>query len=72
MIDPFKPSIRLSISSESSAESLQIVWNFAGWKLSPVYVNQTSLNMKLSTKLGGKQVTGPQPPTQNCHCRRIA
>ena len=42
----------LLISSELSPKSLQIVWNFAGWKLSAVYINQTNLNVKFSKKLG--------------------
>ena len=52
MIKPIKPNIGLWISSEPSPESLQIVWNFAGWKLSAVYASETSLKMKLSKKLG--------------------
>jgi len=55
VINPIKSNIGLWISSEPSPECLQIVSNFAGWKLSAVYVNQTNLNVKLSTKLGGKQ-----------------
>jgi len=54
MIKPIKPNIGLWISSEPSPESLQIVKNFAGWKLFAVYVNQTNLNVKLSKKLGGQ------------------
>jgi len=42
MIKPSKPKISLRISLEPSPESLQIVYNFAGWKLSAVYVNQTN------------------------------
>jgi len=53
MINPIKPNIGLWMSSEPSSESLQIVWNFAGWKLSALYVNQANFNVKLSTKLGG-------------------
>jgi len=53
MINPIKPNIGLWISLEPSLESLQIGYNFAGWTLSAVYVNQTNLNVKLSKKLGG-------------------
>jgi len=52
MIKPIKPNIGLWISSEPSPENLQIIWNFAAWKLSAVYVNQTSLNVTLSKKWG--------------------
>jgi len=67
MINPIKPNIGLWISSEPSTESLQIVSNFAGWKLSAVYVNQTNLSVKFSKKLGGpnrgpaKNLGGPCP-----------
>jgi len=60
MINPIKPNIGLWISSEPSPESLHIVQNFVGWKLSAVYVNQTNLNVKLSTKLGAKQWASPK------------
>jgi len=67
MIKPIKPNIGLWISSEPSPESLQIVKNFAGWKLFAVYVNQTNLNVKLSKKLGGqpkiwRAMAHPSPP----------
>jgi len=35
---------------------LIIIWNSAGW--SAVYVNQTKLNVKLSTYLGASQKSG--------------
>jgi len=63
MINPVKPNIGLWISSEPSPESPQIVSNFAGWKLFAVYVNQTNLDMKFSTKLGGSQKSGGLWPT---------
>ena len=67
MINPIKPKIDLWISSEPSPESLQIVKNFAGWKLSAVYVYQTNLYVKLSTKLGSQaegqpEIWGHGPP----------
>jgi len=52
-INSIKPNIGLLISSEPLPESLQIVQNFAGWRLSAAYVNQMNLNVKLSRKLGG-------------------
>jgi len=66
MINPIKPNIGLWISSEPSPVSLQID-NFAGSKLSAVCVNQTNLNVKLSTKLGGHargqtKIWGQGPP----------
>jgi len=45
MINPIKHNIGLSISSEPSPESLQIVQNFGGRKLFAVYANQTNLNV---------------------------
>ena len=54
MINHITPNRSFWISSEPSPESLQIVQNFAGWKLSAVYVNQTNVNVKSTTKLGGK------------------
>jgi len=59
VINPIKPDISLWISSEPSTKILQIVWNFADWKLSAVYVSLTNLNVKLCTKLGGQ--AGGQP-----------
>jgi len=59
MINPVKPNIGLWISSKPSPERFQIVKNFAGWKLFAVYVNQTNLNVKFSTKLGVQ--AGGQP-----------
>jgi len=53
MINPIKSNIGLLISSETSRECLQLVYNSSGCKLSAVYINQTNLNVKLSTKLGG-------------------
>jgi len=49
------------LSSEPSPKSLQIVWNIAGWKLFAVYVNQTNLNVKFSTKMGAKQEASQNP-----------
>jgi len=54
MINHITPNRSFWISSEPSPESLQIVQNFAGWKLSAVYVNQTNLNVKSTTKLEGQ------------------
>ena len=51
LINPTKPSIDLWILSGPSPESHQIIQNFAGWKVSAVYVNQTNLNVQLSTKM---------------------
>ena len=59
MINPMKPNIDLWISSEQPPETLQIAKNFAAWKLFAVYVIQTNLYVKLSTKLGGQ--AGEQP-----------
>jgi len=64
--------------SEPSPESLQAVKNFADCKLSAVYVNQTNLNVKLSTKLrgpaknlGGMALPGPPfEPPQLVACRK--
>jgi len=53
MIKLIKPNVGLWISSEPWPATLQIVQNFAGWKLSAVYVNQTNLKVKWSKKLGG-------------------
>jgi len=55
VINPIKPNIGLGISSEPSPESFQIVQNFAGWKLSVVYANETNLNVKLTKNLGCSQ-----------------
>jgi len=55
MIKRIKPNIDLWISSEPSPESLQIVWNFVGWMLSALYVNQTNLKVKLRRKLGANR-----------------
>jgi len=35
-----------------------IVWNIPGGKSSAVYVNQTKMNVKFSTKLGSSQKSG--------------
>jgi len=61
MIKPIKPNIGLWISSEPWPEPLKIVWNFAGWMLSAVYVNQRKLKVKLSIKLGGEQGASQKP-----------
>jgi len=65
MIKLIKPNIGLWLSSESSPETLQIVYNFAGWKFSAVYVNQTNLKVKLSKKLRGQ--AGGQPKIWEGH-----
>ena len=65
-LNPIKPNIGLWLSWEPSQESL-IVDNIAGWKLLAIYVNQTNLNVKCSTKLGAKQRASQKPGRAMAH-----